>query len=122
MDVPSVLNEMEDDRREYRDDLLHGTLTLVSAMIADGYEPTDKQIEKAVTLTHNVIRKVDRWCDAINRTPPVPPVVLSTAKSERCHSHKDGDCTWPACPQLRDNEPAATGRHCPLDDGEDGYE
>lgn len=31
-----------------------------------------------------------------------------------CHS-TDGDCAWPKCPQIRDGEPAATGRHCPLD-------
>lgn len=34
---------------------------------------------------------------------------------ERCHAGKDGDCTDPRCPQLRDGEPGATGRHCPLD-------
>lgn len=33
---------------------------------------------------------------------------------ERCHSFKDGDCTWSLCPQIRDHEPSATGRHCPL--------
>jgi hypothetical protein len=32
-----------------------------------------------------------------------------------CRSHRDGDCGWAKCPQLADNEPAATGRHCPLD-------
>lgn len=32
-----------------------------------------------------------------------------------CHAAKDGDCNWVDCPQLRDNEPHATGRHCPLD-------
>jgi hypothetical protein len=32
-----------------------------------------------------------------------------------CHAHKDGDCAWQHCPQLRDDEPKATGRHCPLD-------
>jgi len=32
-----------------------------------------------------------------------------------CHAGKDGDCIWEHCPQLRDNEPTATGRHCPLD-------
>jgi hypothetical protein len=34
---------------------------------------------------------------------------------ERCHSDDDGECSWEGCPQLRDGEPAATGRHCPLD-------
>jgi hypothetical protein len=34
---------------------------------------------------------------------------------EGCHADRDGDCTWKDCPQLRDKEPSATGRHCPLD-------
>lgn len=33
----------------------------------------------------------------------------------RCASNSDGDCSHPDCPQLRDNEPHATGRHCPID-------
>ena len=33
--------------------------------------------------------------------------------------HNDGDCYWEKCPQLRDGEPKATGRHCPRDTGED---
>ena len=36
-------------------------------------------------------------------------------RPERCHAGSDGDCTHGSCPQLRDSEPAATGRHCPLD-------
>lgn len=35
----------------------------------------------------------------------------------RCQSDDDGHCEWKDCPQLRDNEPHATGRHCPLDSG-----
>jgi hypothetical protein len=34
---------------------------------------------------------------------------------ERCHADSDGDCEWHGCPQLRDGEPAKSGRHCPLD-------
>ena len=33
---------------------------------------------------------------------------------EICHSHTDGECHWEQCPQLRDGEPATTGRSCPL--------
>jgi len=36
-------------------------------------------------------------------------------KKEVCHSDRDGDCFHKDCPQLRDNEPHKTGRHCPLD-------
>lgn len=121
MDVPSVLNEMDDGRRQYRDDLLHVAAAVISSAQMDYADVTDKDIERAVSLADQLIRKVDRFIDGPT-TLPVPPVVLPTVKPERCHSHKDGDCTWSACPQLRDNEPATTGRHCPLDDGEDGYE
>jgi hypothetical protein len=37
------------------------------------------------------------------------------ALGERCHAGRDGDCADARCPQERDGEPAATGRHCPLD-------
>lgn len=32
-----------------------------------------------------------------------------------CRATSDGECTWTACPQKRDFEPANSGRHCPLD-------
>lgn len=31
-----------------------------------------------------------------------------------CASDNDGDCVHAQCPQLRDGEPKATGRSCPL--------
>jgi len=34
-----------------------------------------------------------------------------------CHAGRDGDCVYPDCPQIKDNEPLTTGRHCPLDVG-----
>ncbi|HHG9944636.1 TPA: hypothetical protein ACPZLH_002477 [Yersinia enterocolitica] len=34
---------------------------------------------------------------------------------ERCAAARDGECSHKDCPQLRDNEPMATGRHCPID-------
>ena len=33
----------------------------------------------------------------------------------RCAAGRDGECGHMACPQLRDKEPAKSGRHCPLD-------
>lgn len=33
----------------------------------------------------------------------------------RCHAARDGECHWEDCPQIRDDEPARTMRHCPLD-------
>lgn len=44
--------------------------------------------------------------------PPIVPL-------RHCASDCDGDCRHPQCPQLRDNEPHATGRSCPLYDWED---
>lgn len=32
-----------------------------------------------------------------------------------CHAGRDGDCIWKECPQIKDNEPETTGRHCPRD-------
>lgn len=36
-----------------------------------------------------------------------------------CAASRDGECIHSRCPQLRDNEPHATGRHCPLDTHEE---
>ncbi len=33
-----------------------------------------------------------------------------------CRAGKDGDCNAIGCPQLLDNEPATSGRSCPLHD------
>jgi hypothetical protein len=33
----------------------------------------------------------------------------------RCAASRDGECSHAQCPQQRDGEPRATGRHCPLD-------
>lgn len=38
---------------------------------------------------------------------------------ERCAAGRDGECHHKDCPQLRDNEPMATGRHCPIDNWDD---
>lgn len=56
----------------------------------------------------NAARSQVRALDAI---PPKP--------LERCAAGRDGECNHPDCPQLRDNEPAASGRHCPIDTWED---
>lgn len=35
----------------------------------------------------------------------------------QCRASLDGECGWSECPQIKDNEPRTTGRHCPLDVG-----
>jgi hypothetical protein len=47
------------------------------------------------------------------------PGSLPKAALIRCAADRDGDCDHSHCPQLRDNEPAASGRHCPLDTTDD---
>jgi DNA adenine methylase len=53
--------------------------------------------------------------------PAVTPDPLSSAEPgelfelKRCQAARDGECNDVQCPQLRDGEPAKTGRHCPLD-------
>jgi hypothetical protein len=40
---------------------------------------------------------------------------LERPLSGRCAAGSDGECSHSQCPQLRDGEPAKSGRHCPLD-------
>lgn len=49
------------------------------------------------------------------RTELPAPEVTRDAEPMRCHAGRDGDCTHPDCPQLRDGEPVRSGRDCPLD-------
>jgi len=48
-------------------------------------------------------------CDACPRE--------AVAALTHCAAGRDGECGNAQCPQLRDNEPSTTGRHCPLDSG-----
>lgn len=52
-----------------------------------------------------------------------PPLRQSSLQPENgwkgCHAARDGECIWEGCPQIRDGEPQRTGRHCPLDVGEE---
>jgi len=45
----------------------------------------------------------------------LPKLAMKVQNENYCHAGRDGECCWVGCPQLRDNEPVATGRHCPLD-------
>ncbi|HDL7826284.1 TPA: hypothetical protein PXP39_004220 [Yersinia enterocolitica] len=52
----------------------------------------------------------------------ITPIVIEPAPAEplkRCAAARDGECHHAECPQLRDNEPKATGRHCPIDNWDD---
>lgn len=49
------------------------------------------------------------------REPELPRAWCVSRDLTGCAAGKDGDCTHGQCPQLRDGEPRASGRHCPLD-------
>lgn len=54
---------------------------------------------------------------------PEPAGVIMRPQFEKplelCAAGRDGECHHKDCPQLRDNEPMATGRHCPIDNWDD---
>lgn len=43
------------------------------------------------------------------------PLVGDYRNQGGCHADRDGECSWAECPQIREGEPAKSGRHCPLD-------
>ncbi|MDY8137586.1 hypothetical protein [Aquimarina sp. 2201CG5-10] len=52
---------------------------------------------------------------------PNDPVVMAVKeigdkqkKLTQCMAGRDGECCHNKCPQILDNEPESTGRHCPL--------
>lgn len=84
------------------------------------------------------LRRVDRELDRLRRQPsfgfvairrettfgsdvprkesaPKAKLHLSRREMTHCQATDDDDCGWAGCPQLRDREPLASGRHCPLD-------
>ena len=56
-----------------------------------------------------------RLVDEMRREPWTSAASYIEVRSSACHAGSDGDCAWEMCPQIRDGEPVATGRHCPLD-------
>ena len=75
--------------------------------------------QKTLESRWPVLRDTPAAARCISAEPLLGPLNLERGL-HRCHSAQDGDCFWQHCPQLRDGEPARTGRHCPLDD--DPYE
>lgn len=58
------------------------------------------------------VNRGGRWHTHLNlATPYTAPSALLA----RCAAARDGDCAHTQCPQLRDDEPRASGRHYPLD-------
>ena len=57
---------------------------------------------------------------ARNMIPGVRKLIRTlreTDENKWCKANRDGECDHKICPQIKDGEPNATGRHCPLDTG-----
>jgi hypothetical protein len=58
---------------------------------------------------------VERMIDKLEIPPSLSKGMIMPPRPQgQCRSHSGGDCDWPGCPQLRDGEPARSGRSCPL--------
>jgi hypothetical protein len=57
------------------------------------------------------------WGAAALQPQPLDGVPTDILK--RCQANNDGECYHAACPQLRDDEPKKSRRHCPLDQSRD---
>lgn len=69
-----------------------------------------KAAERALTAATTERKEAEAaWLTLVR-----PAVDERRAMSGRCQADRDGECTWCGCPQLRDGEPGATGRSCPL--------
>jgi hypothetical protein len=78
-----------------------------------GSRPDGKRRERDEEYLLKIVKAIQSALTEQHAAKPAeavdPPSLLG------CHAGKDGDCTHRQCPQLRDGEPSATGRHCPLD-------
>jgi hypothetical protein len=57
---------------------------------------------------------------AVDPANPSPRLDLQRRRMTRCQADEEEPCEWEHCPQVRDGEPKATGRHCPFDVEEGG--
>lgn len=62
-------------------------------------------------------------CDALVSGLPIGTKLYMASAPRpfltRCAAGRDGECNDPRCPQIRDGEPQASGRHCPIDHDEE---
>jgi protein gp37 len=77
--------------------------------------------QKAADARIHELLRVPARIHFLSCEPMLSPIRLTYRLG--CHAGKDGECNWQHCPQLRDSEPARSGRHCPLDwSSQDDYE
>lgn len=86
------------------------------------------QINNMDAVEEGDLEIVSPGFEAIARLLAVPPpmpvsteglTAKPTSLITTCQASRDGDCSHAQCPQLRENEPHKSGRHCPLDNRED---
>lgn len=81
-----------------------GTPAQVRAMLAADVDERCPHCDD----TGNVHRPDGTWAGTCTCAAGAAPLT-------RCAAGRDGECGHAQCPQLRDGEPRATGRHFPLD-------
>ncbi|MDN2486404.1 hypothetical protein MML63_12295 [Kosakonia sacchari] len=69
--------------------------------------------------SNNMVEPVKAATDNTSRQFESVAVGTKSEGLQRCAASRDGECHHTQCPQLRDNEPATSGRHCPIDNWED---
>jgi hypothetical protein len=71
-----------------------------------------KAIDAAIAASSERPTAVDtNACSQVHPDSAMPSIKPLT----HCAADSDGECAHAQCPQLRDGEPAKSGRHCPLD-------
>lgn len=77
--------------------------------------------EAVIRVIHDAGFLIEGDSAATIAPPPAGVVMRPQFKKplERCAAARDGECSHKDCPQIRDNEPMATGRHCPIDNWDD---
>jgi len=100
------------DARRSDDECRRATLAAQVARSARGEAEGALARLRAVVAGRETAR---RGAVVEGRTTAPTRAILPVYVNPGCHSDDDGDCVWSECPQLRDGEPKATGRHCPRD-------
>lgn len=94
---------------------------LVRSMMTDCLGITNIEMAKLSGMRHETIGKHKRAIVAEWKgqwtTPKTSERCGEDQPDNQCRGALDGECIWKQCPQLRDNEPYNSGRHCPLDVG-----
>ena len=98
------------------DDLEMGLMTEDCDALCDAViEVLSRQPVEASEKPQMKLQVTAEWLREKIKSDPDVEVEARSGIVERCHADRDGDCNYPNCPQLRDKEPATSGRHCPID-------